>query len=141
MVEFPDFHSYKALEKYFSLRESLFTVKEPEQIKSICWTMIEYVPLALKEQQEFNDQHIKALKESHEAIGRHEPDEYYRYVDFVTAEPFKRYAIICEKEGNLPTAIWSCQQAIHFGLTNDGTKGGMTGRLEKLMKKYEEQKA
>lgn len=135
MIEYPDFHSFKSLEKYWSFREQLFTTKDPDEIENICWQMIKYIRPALDEQKQFNEQYKLAIKENAEYFGRDYQDRQETY--FVTAEPFKRYAIVCEKKGNLPQAIWACQQAISLGLTDDGTKAGMKGRLEKLMKRYE----
>ena len=134
-MNYPDFHSFKMLEKYWSLREQLFTVREPDDVREICWQMITFAPQALEEQQQFNDQYKQARKEKADFFGEeyHEQSE----IRFVNAEPFKRFAIICEKQGNLPQAIWACQYAIRLGLTDDGTKAGMKGRLEKLMKKVE----
>lgn len=133
MTQYPDIHSFKALTHYWALREQLWTVKESEAIKNICWEMISYAPIALEEQAQFNDEYRNARKENAEYydIPYHESSES----KFVTAEPFKRFSIICEKEGNLPQAIWACQYAIKLKLTDDGTKGGMQGRLDKLMKK------
>lgn len=138
MTEYPDIHSFMSLMHYWTLREQLWTVKDPEAVKNICWEMISYVPQALEEQIQFNDQYRKAGKENadHFEISYHEPTE----IRFVNAEPFKRFSIICEKDGNLPQAIWACQYAIRLGLTDDGTKGGMQGRLDKLLKKVETDK-
>ena len=134
-MNYPDIHSFPFLEKYWSMREQLFTVKDPDAVREICWQMITFAPQALEEQQQFNNQHKQARKERADFFG----EEYKEQseIRFVNAEPFKRFAIICEKQGNLPQAIWACQYAIRLGLTDDGTKAGMKGRLEKLMKKVE----
>ena len=132
-MNYPDFHSFKMLKKYWSLREQLFTVKDPDVVREICWQMITFAPQALEEQQQFNDQYKQARKEKANFFGW----EYQERSEtrFVNAEPFKRFAIICEKQGNIPQAVWACQYAIRLGLTDDGTKAGMQGRLDKLMKK------
>ena len=48
---------------------------------------------------------------------------------------FKQLAIFYEKQGNYHLAITVCEEAIRLGFEDDGTKGGMTGRIEKLEKK------
>ena len=82
------------------------------------------------------------------AIGVQYIEEFYR-----TPEPFgpghlpdgailKRLALLFdpagyegdeEYNGDLKRAIWVCQFALAFGLTNDGTKGGFQGRLLNLL--------
>ena len=53
---------------------------------------------------------------------------------------FQKLAIIYEKAGNYPAAIAICEKAISLGFDNDGTKGGMTARVERLKKKLEKLK-
>jgi hypothetical protein len=133
MTEYPDIHSFPMLYRYCSLRDQLFTVKDHEAVKEICWTMISYARPAMAESEQYNAQMRQAAKESAEHY-----DFPYReppYYSFVTAEPFKRFSIISEKQGDLPQAIWACRQAIALGLTDDRTKAGMQGRLDRLMKK------
>ena len=48
---------------------------------------------------------------------------------------FKNLAIIYEKAGKYEEAINVCWRAIELGFPSDGTKGGMTGRIEKLKAK------
>lgn len=48
---------------------------------------------------------------------------------------FELLAKIYEKQGNFEEACFVCQRAIVLGYTEDGTKGGMRGRLEKLLKR------
>jgi len=48
---------------------------------------------------------------------------------------FKQLAIFYEKQGNYHLAITVCEEAIRLGFEDDGTQNGMTGRIEKLMKK------
>lgn len=48
---------------------------------------------------------------------------------------FKQLAIFYEKQGNYHLAITVCEEAIRLGFEEDGTQGGMTGRIEKLEKK------
>lgn len=133
MIDYPDIHSFKSLDTYWSLRERLLTEKDQNEIENICWKMITYVRPALEEQKQYNDQYKQAAINNAKQFGW----DYRERKDaiFVTAEPFKRFAIICEKKGNIPQAIWACKQAISLNLTNDGTKGGMQGRLDKLLKK------
>lgn len=48
---------------------------------------------------------------------------------------FKRMSIIYEKQGNYESAALMCVQALRLGFTDDGTKGGMRGRLARLVRK------
>lgn len=57
-----------------------------------------------------------------------EYSEYYYY-------SFIRLAVIYEKQKRYQEAIRICENAIRLKATNDGTKGGMKGRLERLKKK------
>ena len=82
------------------------------------------------------------------AIGTQYIEEFYK-----TPEPFgpghppdgailKRLALLFDPAGyeedegytgDLERAIWVCQFALAFGVTNDGTKGGFPGRLQNLL--------
>jgi hypothetical protein len=82
------------------------------------------------------------------AIGTQYIEEFYR-----TPEPFgpghppdgtilKRLALLFdpagyegdeEYTGDLQRAIWVCQFALAFGVSNDGTKSGFQGRLQNLL--------
>ena len=51
---------------------------------------------------------------------------------------YKAYVLLAklyEKQHNHQKAIAACKEAISKGYTNDGTKGGMRGRIERLEKK------
>ena len=133
MIEYPNIHSFKSLELYCSLNEKLLETKDQDEIEDICWKMITYIRSALEEQKQYNDQYKQAAIDNANYFGWEYRER--KETAFVTAEPFKRFAIVCEKKGNLPQAIWACKQAISLNLTDDGTKGGMQGRLDKLMKK------
>ena len=50
-------------------------------------------------------------------------------------DSFKKLAMCYEKKGDYAAAIEICERAIKAGQSNDGTKGGMTGRIEKLKAK------
>lgn len=50
-------------------------------------------------------------------------------------EPAKRLAIIREKQCRFDDAAAICGKAIKLGMPDDGTKGGMRGRLAKMIKK------
>ena len=52
-----------------------------------------------------------------------------------SAKIHKRLAIIYEREGALKEAFDATQAAICKGIFSDGTKGGFSGRLERLKKK------
>ena len=118
----PDIYNFPSVVEYISLQQSLITEKDPGAIKKICCRMIALIPDVKKEGDEYNAQ---MLKEKPEAI----------VYDFATAAPFKRLAILYEKEGNIHQAITVCHHALSFGFSDDGTKGGIQGRLDKLMKK------
>lgn len=49
--------------------------------------------------------------------------------------PYKRLAMIREKKGDYEGAALACIQQLRLGLMDDGTKGGMCGRLARMVKK------
>src|ERR1035441_3584049 len=82
------------------------------------------------------------------AIGTRYIEEFYRTPEpFGTGHPpdgaiLKRLALLFdpasyeedeEYSGDLQRAIWVCQFALAFGVTNDGTKSGFQGRLQNLL--------
>ena len=119
---FPNIHDYPAIVECIRLREQLLTEKNPETIKYICKTIIDMIPDVKTQQKEYNAKYKTARPET--------PD-----FDFVTVEPFKRLAIMYEKEGELQIAMLFCDYALSLGYNDDGTKNGMQGRLDKLRKK------
>lgn len=73
-----------------------------------------------------------------------------RYIDEFSREPspfrpnskpdshvLKRLALHYEYEGEFDWAIWACQIALYFGITDDGTKKGFAGRIAKIQKAKE----
>ena len=57
-------------------------------------------------------------------------------VFFVKMKPaFKRLSMIYEKQKDFDSAVKVCIDAIKCGATADGSKGGMQGRLARLIKK------
>lgn len=122
MELFPDVHDYPAIAKCIELRMKLLTEKDPEIIKYICKTLIDMIPDVKTQQKEYYEKYKKVRPTATE-------------FDFVTVEPFKRLAIMYEKEGELQTAMLFCDYALSLGYNEDGTKGGMQGRLDKLRKK------
>lgn len=52
----------------------------------------------------------------------------------VNYSSFQRLAIIYEKRGMYEEAIGVCEQAINKGFPDDGTKGGMAARIDKMNK-------
>ena len=48
---------------------------------------------------------------------------------------YKRLIMIYEKQGNYEKAVEVCANAISNEVYSDGTKGGMRGRFEWLLKK------
>ena len=64
-----------------------------------------------------------------------EKREYYEDHIFDMSPPCKTLAMIFEKRGEYQQAATICVYAIENGYPNDGTKGGMRGRLARMMKK------
>ena len=118
----PDIHDYPAIVECIELREKLLTEKDPETIKYICKTLIDMIPDVKNQQKEYNAKYKKERPDSTD-------------FDFVTVTPFKRLSSMYEKEGDLKTAMLFCDYALSMGYNDDGTKGGMQGRLDKLKKK------
>lgn len=133
-MKYPEIEDFPMIMMYWKYYGILMQNKDPEHRKETCWNMIKYARPAMEEAKEYNRQYRQARKEAaeHFDIEYREPE----YFPVVTVEPFKQYSIICEKEGNIPEAVWACRQAISLGFIADGTKGGMQGRLDKLMRKY-----
>lgn len=52
-----------------------------------------------------------------------------------SAPPYKRLAMIREKRGDYEGAALACVQQLRLGVQGDGTKGGMRGRLARMVKK------
>lgn len=63
--------------------------------------------------------------------------EYYENQVFDMSVPCKTLAMIYEKRCEYQRAATICVYAIENGYTNDGTKGGMRGRLARMIKKGE----
>ena len=51
------------------------------------------------------------------------------------ADAFKYLAMLYEKQERFQEAVAVCQDAISVGITDDGTKGGMPARLERMSRK------
>jgi hypothetical protein len=66
-----------------------------------------------------------------------EKREYYENCIFDMSPPHKTLAMIFEKRCEYQRAATICVYAIENGYTNDGTKGGMRGRLARMIKKGE----
>lgn len=64
-----------------------------------------------------------------------EKREYYDDHVFDMSPPCKTLAMIFEKRGEYQRAATICVYAIENGYTNDGTAGGMRGRLGRMIKK------
>ena len=60
--------------------------------------------------------------------------KYDRGVPY-SSPPFKRLAMIREKQGDYEGAALACVQQLRLGVDGDGTKGGMRGRLARMVKK------
>lgn len=138
-MAYPDIHceKYRPLVTYVDLQQSLLETKDTAIKELTCLEMIQMLPQVLPLNKQFRDEWICARKESHEYFAEYHPDSYYseHAPKFINVIPFKTLAIINEKSGNLKNAIWFCEYAISLGLNDDGTKGGMEGRLSKLKKK------
>lgn len=134
---YPTIYEYDILGKYINLQLLLSEEKETEEIRHICLEMLKMLPTALAQEREFGEKWKLARRKSHESTGIYLDDEYYEmHIPIrITSIPYKKLAIIYEKEGNYSQAIQLCEEALSFGFTDDGTKGGMEGRLAKLKKK------
>ena len=64
-----------------------------------------------------------------------EKREYYENCVFDMSPPCKTLSMIYEKRGEYQRAATICVYSIENGYTNDGTKGGMRGRLARMIKK------
>lgn len=64
-----------------------------------------------------------------------EKRDYYQSFKFEVSEPCKYLAMIYEKRGEYERAATICVFAIENGFAKDGTKGGMRGRLARMIKK------
>lgn len=140
MSNLPNIHGYPAITRHFEICERLMILREKdaEEKERLCGEMIRIIPNAKKEAEEYSKRKIDCMKKFHAETGEKHPDEYYqRYVLTIpTVNPFKILAIMYEKNGEYDKAIQICNEALTFpGYESDGTKGGMKGRLEKLMKK------
>lgn len=133
-MDYPEVENFPAIMKYWDGYGKLFRKADKEEhkddpdfYKNVCETMVMYARPAIEEAKLYNAQYRQARKEN-----EYREKEYFPPV---TAEPFKRLSVIFEKEGNIVQAIYYCQQAIALGLKDDGTKAGMQGRLDRLLKK------
>lgn len=61
--------------------------------------------------------------------------EKYREPLPTYCEPAKRLAMLYEKQNRFEDAAFICVKACRLGMPNDGTKGGMRGRLSSSIKK------
>ncbi len=64
-----------------------------------------------------------------------EKRNYYENYVFDMSTPCKLLAMVFEKRCEYQRAATICVYAIENGYTNDGTKGGMRGRLARMIKK------
>lgn len=63
-------------------------------------------------------------------------DMYVKYYQMpLDTDVFKIYAMFLEKQGRYLDAARACARALDLGFPNDGTKGGMAGRLVRMVKK------
>ena len=122
------FNRKSAVDRHFEIIDLLRNEKREENIISLCKEDIsivedfkrEYVRKASKEADEMN---LKGLKRK-------------SYIALPPSYPsFKKLAIIYEKRKDYDSAISVCKSAIKAGYKNDGTEGGMKGRIEKLKAK------
>ena len=63
-------------------------------------------------------------------------DMYVKYYQVpLDTDVFKIYAMFLEKQGRYLDAARVCARALNLGFPNDGTQGGMAGRLVRMVKK------
>lgn len=134
MKQPPDIRSYPLLLNYINLQGQLVAASDQDQRKSISWSMIAFARDAIQQAKEFNLLTAEALKANQIEAGIYREGNIHDAIT-ISSLPYTQFAIISEKEGNITQAVWACQQALDLGLTDDGTKGGMHGRLDRLLKK------
>lgn len=125
---------------HFELLERIRAEKDPEKKKLLCMNDIElYHDFCNGWVMQVDDQKMKRILLDR-SLGEEQPPAYYedqfKYQYNIPRYPsFKELAILYEKEGDYKSAIGVCKEAIEVGQADDGTKGGMAARIERLKKK------
>ena len=133
---------YPHVAAHFALLEQISQTKDPNIKKALCLQDIALVPEFCKEWIMDVDQRAEHSMMMDRLIGETHPLEYYKkkmaHMYTLPRYPsFKTLAIIYEREGDYESAINICKDAIAAGFEDDGTKGGMIARLQKLIEKAE----
>lgn len=133
--------SYPAIEKHFEILSALETENDTEKIKKLCIKDIDLLPSFKEETKRRGDDMAKQALDYDKKLGLQvHPFSYYQERNSVSYNiprfpTFKTLVIIYEQEKDYESAIAVCKRAIAEGQERDGTKSGMTGRLERLLKK------
>ena len=127
--------------QHFDILSKLEEETNTETIKKLCIEDIGLLTTFKEEMKKRGDDMAKKDMELDRTLGLPvESFSYYQkrnsfYYNIPCFTTFKKLAIIYEKEKDYENAIKICRLAISEGQERDGTKAGMTGRLEKLLKK------
>ena len=131
-------HPYVAL--HYDLMERADEEKDLERKKALLLEDVSIFEDFVRDYKSQVDEEVERSMYMGHLIGEKYPLKYYKekrawMYNVPRYSSFKALAIIYEKEGDFAAAIDICRIAIKVGQTNDGTKGGMSGRLEKLLAK------
>ena len=135
------FSDCNSISRHYDILAKLETEKDTETIKQLCIEDINLLPLLKEEMKKKGDEMAKQSMELDKKLGLPvQPFPYYQeqnsfFYNIPRIPTFKTLAVIYEKEKNYADAIAICKLAISERQERDGTKAGMTGRLERLMKK------
>ena len=98
-----------------------FKSSDLTELENYCDKYLDLIPdiiKSLQEEKKINNDKNMIINEQ----------SYYSFV-------YKKLALAYEKQGNYQKAIDICQKSISNGVTDDGTKSGFSGRIEKLQNK------
>lgn len=131
------FNEYAYIRLHFELVERIRDEKNAELKKHLCLQDLSIYEEFIHEWKLSADEQAQRSMKMGHLIGETFPLDYYKQkyahlYNLPRYSSFKDLAIIYEKEGNYEAAADICKDAIRAGQENDGTKGGMAGRLKKL---------
>ena len=76
MAEIPDIHEHPLLVEHFNLiQKNQFEEKDKEEIKRLCYRMIEIIPECKKQADIFSERKQRAMKDPHVRLGESYPPE------------------------------------------------------------------
>ncbi len=108
MAEIPDIHEYPLLVEHFNLIQKIqFEEKNKEEIKRLCYRMIEILPECKKQAQMFSERKQLAMKEWHVRLGENYPPEYCIGPNtFIRRHEEQSYTHNLLPEGAEKPAVW-----------------------------------